>query len=248
MRFKSAAAAATLAIPEGGLKRFIRRQFLRRYGSPGPKALNANRGDCVVQVGTPNTRMIATLSRIVGPSGRVVVIEAERANQARITTMVEIEGLDNVILVDKAVGSRPGTGKFLIARLEDDHKLAIDGIECDNDFRSDDPYIESYDVAVDTIDNIAAGAGLERIDYLEVSVNGAELEVLKGATQTLPRVRRLLSKAFSRYAGSERTLQDEIAELCRAAGFNVAIGRETRSVARNRSDWSVRAGDVYAWR
>ena len=45
----------------------------------------------------------------------------------------------------------------------------------------------SWDISVTTLDAFVAERGIERIDLLKVDVEGGELEVLRGATDTLQR-------------------------------------------------------------
>jgi FkbM family methyltransferase len=49
----------------------------------------------------------------------------------------------------------------------------------------------SVDVPVRRLSAIARDAGLERVDFLKIDVEGLELEVLRGATELLPLVDRL---------------------------------------------------------
>lgn len=43
-------------------------------------------------------------------------------------------------------------------------------------------YIE---IETDCLDNMIVGLGLERVDFIKIDVEGAELETLRGATRTL---------------------------------------------------------------
>lgn len=77
----------------------------------------------------------------------------------------------------------------------------------------------SFDVPVDALDNIVRQHGLRPIDFIKLNIQGAELEVLRGATETLKPVLGLqMEIAFAEsYVG--RPLFSDLDPVARAAGF-----------------------------
>jgi len=74
------------------------------------------------------------------------------------------------------------------------------------DFRSATSEVKAY-VKVDTLDNILAReASDSRIDYLKIDVEGAEVDVLKGAGETLKRTHYLQVEAFEPNLDKVRTI------------------------------------------
>ena len=66
-------------------------------------------------------------------------------------------------------------------------------------------------VQVDTLDNVVFAAGLDRIDYIKIDIEGGELDALCGAARTLRKLRPVVSveyggQAFRAYGHSEDSL------------------------------------------
>jgi FkbM family methyltransferase len=233
------------AIPEGNLRNRLISFIFNRKGFV-PKELMANKGDFVVQVGTPHTITISKLSKSVGKKGKVILIEPEENNVRKIEEYVKTNALNNVIIVPKAAWSKKGQLKLTVSTNASDHKINHDEIIHDNDFREDEKYISSQIVEVDTVDNIMQSVGLNRIDFIEIAVNGAELEVLQGMEEMIKNVNRLFVKGHARFKKDNRPINKTIASFLRERGFNTIITKPTKSVAEDK--WGKREGDVYAWK
>jgi FkbM family methyltransferase len=209
-----------------------------------PKELLARRGDCVVQVGTPKSETIRRLHEIVGDGGKVVVIEPEPANVERQLAYVGARALRSVIVVPKAAWNARGTHTLLIADRAGDHRLDIDTVMHDND-QVQGEYRSRTEVEVDTVDNILDELGIREVAFVEIAVNGAEVQVLQGMQRTLDRTDRLFVKGHARARATGKPINADIEGILRAAGFNTMITRPTRSLAE---DWGAREGDVFAWK
>ena len=234
-----------LFIPEGSIKTGFRRAALKLY--PGiPKEFMVNRGDIVVQVGSPVPSRIERLSRSVGEKGEVVLIEPDVTNLKRQYENVESKNLKNVTIVPKAAFNSKGKGQFLVAPHPADHRLVIENIEHDNDYRAENYYLREVDVEVDTIDNILRDLRIDRIDYIEIAINGAELVVMQGMERILNSTRRLFVKGHARDKDTKRPLNQELIPLLKAKGFDTYLTKPSKSVAVT-VVWGPRVGDVYAW-
>ena len=91
-------------IPEGRPRHELRRLLLTTFNRVS-KLLYINPGDCVVQVGTPSPGMIRWYLSIVGDNGRVVVVEPEKANFARLEDDPVLREAPNVTLIKRAAWS-----------------------------------------------------------------------------------------------------------------------------------------------
>jgi FkbM family methyltransferase len=207
-----------------------------------PKELLAGRGDCVVQVGTPKSETIRRLHKIVGKEGVVVVIEPEAANVDRQRAYIRAHSLRNVVLVPKAAWNERGIRTLLVADRAGDHRLDVDTVVHDNDFR---PYQSSVEVEVDTLDNILDDLGISEVAFVEVAVNGVEMQVLEGMRHALTRTGRLFVKGHALAKGTGEPINTDIELLLRSRGFKTKITKPTPSPAK---DWGIRQGDVFAWR
>lgn len=228
---------------EGFLKRALRRFSIWLLGRCARELFIA-RGDTVVQVGTPNERTVRRLARSVGQDGRVVIVEAFPATAQRLEQFRQRHGFDQVKVVPKGAWSQPGTHELLVAPLDSDHRLEDPGIAHDNDFR-DGGYPESVTVPVDTLDHILEELGVRDVDFVEITVNGAELRVLQGMKRSLDRVDRIFVKAHARDVRTGEPLTGDVADLLRSHGFRVYLGSRRASVS---GEWGARDPDVFGWR
>jgi FkbM family methyltransferase len=158
------------AAPPDVLTAEARDLFLHEYT---PRA-----GDVVFDVGAGIGGEALLFSRLVGPSGRVVSVEAHPATYARLVALCAANRLENVTPLQVAVGDTEG-----------DVVLSDDAAYLQNRVvTSDEPGIR---VAARRIDAIAADLGIARIDLLKMNIEGAEVRALAGAGALLASTRHV---------------------------------------------------------
>jgi FkbM family methyltransferase len=120
----------------------------------------------------------------------VIAIEAEEETFTFLRKNVELNcPRDRVLLMRKAVGDR--RGKSLL-------KIPVRGELVDTGVASlRKPRIacNSYkyeEVDVDTLDNIVASLGIDRIDFLKIDIEGAEADAFKGMERSLRKTKYLM--------------------------------------------------------
>lgn len=233
-------------LPEGRLKHRLRLGVLSLENTL-PTELAITRGDTAVQVGTPSPRTLHRFRKAVGSAGRLVVFEAEPANFQRLKDAVARAGFDNVHLINAAAFSQSGTGEIACSPYAGDHKIAIPDIRIDNDYRPGNDAAATVQVDFVRLDEALPARGVERVDYLSVTVNGAELEVLRGATGLFagsPAI-RVYAKGHA-LAADGQPLNVHIIDFLRRQGFRTKLTRGELTPVPDR--WTpYRAGDVYAW-
>lgn len=122
--------------------------------------------------------------RKVGPKGRVLVFEPSPDNLALLNQNLALNKLPQIELFPVALAEQTG---------EADLFLADPGTEnpaTNTLFASEGR--KSAKVPLAKLDDLAAKAGLNKIDLLKVDVEGAELRVLKGAQDVLARTARVV--------------------------------------------------------
>ena len=237
---------ANRLVNDNRLRLLIWRLFLR-FRPLIPREFMIRAGDIVVAIGVPFFDTIRRFS-MAADTGRVIVIEADKANKERLENAIRAEGLNNVHIIGKAAWSKPGNLRFLIAKRDEDHRIENADIVIDNDFREaqeSGSYRESIIVEASTIDQMMNEAGVDHIDYIEITVNGAELEVIKGMNGIIPRTSIIFAKGHVRDKITGEPLNKSICSHLRDYGFDTSITIPSRSVA---TEWGMRDGDVYAWR
>jgi len=164
-------------------------------------------GDIVVDVGANVGMFTVKAALSVGDKGKVVSIEPIEENFELLKKNVEFHNLVNVQIIRKALGSRRGKTTMLKSLLSGTHQL--------KGLKNPEFPIEEVDVEVDTLDNIVKELSINKIDLLKIDVEGAELEVLKGAEESLKITRNIAMELHD----SEK----EVKRFLEQRGFEVII-------------------------
>lgn len=233
-------------IGEGNFKQRIRLVCFRIRNSL-PACLMVNKGDTVVQVGTPNAQTMQHYCDLVGADGRLVIIEAEPGNIATLQKASKKLRHQNVTIVPKGAWSQRSTVLLSLGSHKGDHKVEIAGVSMDNDFKPENTYEQEVTIEVDTVDALLKELSIDAVDYLNVTVNGAELEVLKGCSRVLnsPGI-RVWVKGHAKLADGT-ALNAPIQQLLRENGLSTHLTAKQPSVGSN-LNWLLRDGDVYGYR
>ncbi len=145
-------------------------------------------GGTVIDVGAAGGAHTFVAARAVGPSGRVVAIEA-RAGSARILRgWRRVLGADHVTVVTGAAGASPGELVLRVPLVPT--RSHPDGGD-DGTLLARLPAV-TRSVGVTTLDHVVASHHLDRVDLVKVDVEGGEAAVLDGATRTLAKHRPVL--------------------------------------------------------
>lgn len=235
-------------LPEGKAKAAVRR-FILTFQHSLPTEFAVNRGDTVVQIGTPRPKTMARFRRAVGAEGRLVIVEAMPDNQDRLAAAIAAHGFTNVTLIRAAACNENRMGELAISPYIGDHKIELGHIRMDNDLRPGNAAMEKIPVRFVRLDDELPQHGVERIDYLSVTVNGAEGEVLKGAAETLRRSgpgTRVYAKGHA-LDSAGRPLHLETQAIMQGLGYRTKITRGEPSSTTD-SSWRWRAGDLFAWK
>lgn len=154
-------------------------------------------GHVVVQIGASFGEETARFAKAVGRHGRVIAIEPDAANLARLRATFTEENFPQVTVIAKAAWNQTAELPFLYGG-EREHRLAdIPAKSLTYEFwgvsedLAENRYAGSRLVAADTVDNIVRPFALDRIDFILVETNGSELEVVEGMQEVLPITRRL---------------------------------------------------------
>jgi FkbM family methyltransferase len=190
------------AAPPAVFTRHVRDLFLFEY--------EPQTGDVVVDVGAGTGAETLEFSRLVGPDGRVVAIEAHPATFARLVALCRANSLANVT-----------TLAVLLADFDGDAAISDDGNHLRN-ARSDD----GIRVAARRLDSLARELDIDRIDLLKMNIEGAETDALLGLGSLAERTRHVVISchdflgvptkaavcAFLRDRGFELTTRDDAPE------------------------------------
>lgn len=177
-------------------------------------------GSVVIDIGANIGAHTLPLAACVGPTGRVVAVEPTRNAFERLSEQVKLNpelapritlrqamlmGSPQATLAEKIYASWP------LATPNEAHP-GHGGVG-----------VPTTGATVTTLDDLVAELGLESVDCLKIDVDGHEVEVLRGASETLKRFKPLIFFEHSPYGIAEKGYDpSEVAEIFRGVGYQFA--------------------------
>ena len=183
----------------------------------------AKTGDTVVLAGVYIENTVRSWLKIVGSTGKLIVIEANPQNVENVRPKFRDD--QNIYFVPKAVWDKKceltftasGSEYQAWARVKDnsvrDYPIALDD--------------SAHDIEIegDTIDNILQSIGITSVDLIYMTVNDAQLKAVDGIAAI-----RNSSHNFQLYIHSRTPYpSEETAQKLRDIGMNVVVGPIDRS-------------------
>lgn len=168
-------------------------------------------GDVIVDVGAGIGGETEVFAEEVGPSGRVISIEANPSTFERLSARIRWNGLGNVTpvhcaIVDRAqpvyIEDRPEVferNTVSLERRERDLATPVEGV---------------------SLDELCAREGIERIDFLKMNIEGAERMAIEGMTEMVRRT-NAVCVACHDFADEERATKRPVMAFFEANGFDV---------------------------
>ncbi len=140
--------------------------FLDRFISSGSVAIDAG-ANCGIYT--------VAMAKLVGSSGRVIALEpGEQAGQT-LQRNIELNGLDHVRLVRKALSDRDGSARLYHHGGPVGYSIAAGETEDG----------QSEEISSISLDSLLQQEGLDRVDLLKMDIEGAEELALRGAETML---------------------------------------------------------------
>ncbi len=150
-------------------------EIVRRYLSLEPKKEYPGKGGIMVDAGAYIGLKAMHYADIVGNEGKVIAIEVDLNNYKHLQKNVEYNKLP-VIPVNCGISSTRSRVACHHRERQRNLLIPVDGLNETTGYHS------QTIVETDSLDNILDKAGVQEVDYLNIQVNGAELDVLKGLT------------------------------------------------------------------
>jgi len=159
------------ALASGNLESSVQEALIRHLGP----------GDVVYDIGANLGFFSLVAARLIGPEGRVYAFEPAPENAAAIRRNAELNLIENVVVIPRAVSSRPGISRLQIVDDQSWSRLEEFGAHPDTE--------RVLEVETVTIDELVAAGELPPPALVKVDVEGAELAVLEGMRETIDRHR-----------------------------------------------------------
>jgi FkbM family methyltransferase len=200
---------------------------LSEYGTYDPNELEALKGlFSIIRDIKPNLVALdvganigihsVVLSGQVGPKGIVYAFEAQRIIFNMLAGNIAINSLSNVVCLHNAVGDTPG---FIDIPIFDYGKpMSFGSIEFGGYQREDlgqkRQSGKSEKVQVTTIDQL----NLDEIDFIKIDVEGMEINVLKGAQESIAKFRPFMLIEYL------KSCEEEIVSYLKTANYIIYSG------------------------
>lgn len=153
------------------------------------------------------------MAKSVGPSGRVSSFEPVAQNFQTLCENVAMNALSNVDVHNQALSNCEGSISLIVPAHQD---LSWTPSASGYAVGSDNIIVEAPAVRLDAFLSRAT----RRLSFIKIDVEGAELDVLEGAVQTLRDVRPIV---FVEIHGPDTAPGREVVRLLRSLEYDVSI-------------------------
>ncbi len=134
-------------------------------------------GMIVADVGANIGLYTMRASRLVGSQGKVIAIEAEPSNYEALVFNLKLNQTNNVIPLNLAAWDKEAMLDLHIFQEHALHSLTPSARES----------AKSIKVKARPLDKVLQELGIEKVDWIKIDVEGAEVEVLQGMEKTISR-------------------------------------------------------------
>jgi FkbM family methyltransferase len=176
-------------------------------------------GDTILDVGAGDGLDSMVFSRAVGPSGKVLAVEAHPATFVLLEQTCRLNGLENVTPCHRAVMDRPGS--VAIAE-EGSHRdfFSVVGAAGSS--------AETKIVPGVTLDDLCREHELSRVDFLKMNIEGAERYALQGCRELLGRTSQVCIAChdFIADGNPELATKSFVVDFLEQHGFDVTLRDE----------------------
>lgn len=137
-------------------------------------------GDIALDLGANQGIFCCAFAAAVGSTGRVIAVEPIPRQVERLRTNITINGFGQCEILQKAISNGTGVAKLSLAAGDTSASILAEE--------------RGVSIAVETIgiDEIVRQCALEKVDFIKLDIEGAELLALAGASNTLRRFRPTL--------------------------------------------------------
>jgi FkbM family methyltransferase len=147
-----------------------------------------NRDETFIDIGANVGHYTLKAATLYGNSIKVVSIEAHPENYRTLRRNIECNQFNNIVyVINKAVSDKKAS-VTLYERITHNNHLSTD----DYTLLEKENSKSSIQVESDTIDNILKENNIKKADVLKMDIEGAEVLALKGATETLKKLRKII--------------------------------------------------------
>jgi len=131
-----------------------------------------NPGDVVIDAGGYEGTFSIYAAKVVGETGKVIVFEPDTENYRKLESNIRLNGLKNVIIINKALWSEDKTLKF-----NNKHTAGS------SFFFNASPHV--VEISAVSIDNELERLGINKVNFIKMDIEGSEIRAIEGAKKVL---------------------------------------------------------------
>jgi len=134
----------------------------------------------ILDIGAHHGFYTLLASTRIGPTGRVLAFEPSPRERRKLRRHLHLNRCTNVTVQDCALSSAEGWADLFVV---EDTETGCNSLRPPSVSQS----VKPITVRVSTVDRCLEQAGIDKVDFIKLDVEGAEIEVLKGAQRLLQR-------------------------------------------------------------
>ena len=146
------------------------------------------KGDTVIQggadMGWKQSQLSASnvfkIAKLIGEDGMLYVIESDKENYQLLKKYIKDRAIKNIIPINNAIWDESKVLKFKKGKRSNDSQL-IEYVDSKN-VKVNNYWEDEYDVQTITLDSLIKSYNFKKIDFICLTINGAEYEALLGCT------------------------------------------------------------------
>ena len=153
------------------------------------------------------------MAKWVGAGGRVLAFEPDPFTFELLRRRAAAASPANIEMRQFALGEAHGTATLYCSAYNRADNRVLQ--------RHDEPHVEAIEIEVRALDEYLAERGLPGVDAMKIDVQGLEAHVLRGAQQTIPRVRWIWLEFSPDHLRGAGTDPEDFLESLGALGMKV---------------------------
>jgi FkbM family methyltransferase len=118
-------------------------------------------------------------SNLVGAGGTIIAVEPSPQNVRLLRRNIELNGADNIHVFECAVSDATSTRTFFLSEMSNLNTFHPGGATGTSDSMTE------IQVETLSVDDLLARAGVEKVDYIRMDVEGHEVEVIRGLLDSI---------------------------------------------------------------
>lgn len=179
-------------------------------------------GHVCMDIGTNIGVYTVMMALRAGGSGAVHSFEPVNHIRRRAKLNIQLNGCRNVVVNDCALGAEPGRLTMLQVKEGEFRGGTSSILETEAIAAMGRDHFDEVEVDIRTLDSYVTDAGIDRLDFIKMDVEGFELSVLKGAERTLKELRPAILFEHDRKRLSKVGVDEaEFGRIFERAGYTV---------------------------